>query len=255
MRKLELDKLLNSYDLVLRLWGRVENKKEVRGAIARDSHGDDFPQTKAQMRELAERFGELGLRIPEKRALGLLEMATLGATYGALEKEIEFLHRCLVDHFEERMVLLIDAANTAYFDQVTPLFGDAVFTKFQKAQRDIEEAGKCLALDRNTAVVFHLMRAMEEALRALAGKIGAVVQNSDGQFLAWGVIVGNIKSKIPSLSADQQDDWTQAHNLLWGVGKALRNTTMHPQQSYTDAEAVELFEAVRGFMRHLASLV
>lgn len=251
MREIELHKVLNSYDLVVRLRGRIENKAGVRPAMARDEHGDDFPKIKAQMQELVTRFGELHLRIPHKRASELLQMAKEGATYGELEKQIEFLHRCLVDHFEERMVLLVDERKTHAYKNAGSLFGFEVWDTFPTSDRDIEESGKCLALNRNTACVFHLMRAMEAALRALADKISATVQDSNGQFLAWGVIVANIKDKLPNLSRE----WTEAHNLLWGVGKAWRNTTMHPAETYTDEEAETLFNAVRGFMRHLAPLV
>jgi hypothetical protein len=36
------------------------------------------------------------------------------------------------------------------------------------ASFDIEEAGKCLAFDRGTATVMHLMRVLEVGLKALA---------------------------------------------------------------------------------------
>lgn len=197
MRKLELAQILDSYHLLMRLWGRIENKANVRHAIARDDHGDEFPQIKAQIEALATRFDELNLRIPHKWAAKLLEKAKQGATYGTLEKETEYLHRCLIDHFEQRTVLIVDEGKTEAYEAAEPLFGLKVWAKFQNSQRDIEEAGKCLALNRNTAMVFHLMRAMEAALRALAGKIGVTVQDGSGKFVSWGVIVRNIKDRIP----------------------------------------------------------
>ena len=39
--------------------------------------------------------------------------------------------------------------------------------KFPSAAFDIDEAGKCLAIGRSTAAVFHLMRALETAIRAV----------------------------------------------------------------------------------------
>lgn len=47
------------------------------------------------------------------------------------------------------------------------LFGGAVTSSFPSAIDNIEEAGKCLSLDRGTASVFHLMRVMEVSLRVL----------------------------------------------------------------------------------------
>ncbi|HWN42015.1 MAG TPA: hypothetical protein VNW71_07310, partial [Thermoanaerobaculia bacterium] len=50
-------------------------------------------------------------------------------------------------------------------------FGEGVAAAFPSAVIDIEEAGKCYALSRYTACVFHLMRVMESALRVLASTL------------------------------------------------------------------------------------
>jgi hypothetical protein len=52
------------------------------------------------------------------------------------------------------------------------LFGAKVAEVFPAAISDIEEAGKCLALGRATAGVFHLMRIMELGLKVLARPLG-----------------------------------------------------------------------------------
>ena len=52
------------------------------------------------------------------------------------------------------------------------LFGDEVWHGFPSARADIREAGNCLATGCNTAAVFHLMRAVEWGLRALATDLG-----------------------------------------------------------------------------------
>src|SRR5262249_6091339 len=65
----------------------------------------------------------------------------------------------------------ISAEDAKYFT-ARRLFGEEVATKFVPANQDIEEAGKCLALSRGTATVFHLMRVMEAGLKALAKPLG-----------------------------------------------------------------------------------
>src|SRR5262249_39536541 len=65
----------------------------------------------------------------------------------------------------------ISAEDAKYFTD-RRLFGEEVATKFVPANQDIEEAGKCLALSRGTATVFHLMRVMEAGLKALAKPLG-----------------------------------------------------------------------------------
>lgn len=54
----------------------------------------------------------------------------------------------------------------SYFEQ-PKLFGDEVFTKFPSANNDIFEVGTCLALERGTACVMHLMRIIEAGLGRL----------------------------------------------------------------------------------------
>ena len=56
------------------------------------------------------------------------------------------------------------------------LFGDDVARAFPSSKGDIDEAGKCLALDRGTACVFHLMRILEIGLQLLAAKLGISLQ-------------------------------------------------------------------------------
>jgi hypothetical protein len=58
---------------------------------------------------------------------------------------------------------------TAKYYKDKRLFGDEVETVFPSAVTDIEESGKCLALGRGTATVFHMMRVAEIGLK----KVGA----------------------------------------------------------------------------------
>ena len=51
------------------------------------------------------------------------------------------------------------------------LFGKDVRVAFPSAIIDIEEAGKCLAFERWTACVFHLMRVMETGLHVLGDSL------------------------------------------------------------------------------------
>ena len=56
-----------------------------------------------------------------------------------------------------------------YFYPAEPLFGSAFAEKFKaEAVFEADEAAKCLAVGRPIACVFHLMRAMEVGLRAIA---------------------------------------------------------------------------------------
>lgn len=191
---------------------------------------------------------------PEPNAICLLDERTCGNHFHHLMDNTSRIR----DECDTKLFCQIDAKNSAMLTDASaaPLWGRPVFDAFPSADEDIAEAGRCLALRRNTACVFHLMRAMEDALRTLATAIGADIFDAKrDQFMPWGQIVSNVKQRIPHLPSDKQDEWLEVHNLLWGVGKAWRNKTMHPEKTYTDEQTEIVFEAVRGFMRHLAPLI
>lgn len=165
------------------------------------------------------------------------------------------LHLRILDELADTFFLSIPSESVHYYQPSEPLFGQAVSGSFSNTTEDIDEAGKCYALGRYTAAVFHLMRALEVALHALAGKTGATVTNKHGEFLTWGVLLANVGDKINQMPPGRDKDaWSHAHVLLHHVNQAWRTGTMHPKQTYTQEQAREIMEAVKSFMRHLASL-
>ena len=81
---------------------------------------------------------------------------------------IEFAQTAVRDQMHGRIVLALPISTAKYYEPDKPLFGVTVHEKFkQKGRREISEAGKCLALERYTACVFHLMRTLEVAIEAL----------------------------------------------------------------------------------------
>ena len=63
------------------------------------------------------------------------------------------------------MYFLVQENRKAFYQEDdTPLFGDIVAAAIPDSTPEIAEAGRCFALDRWNACVFHLMRAIELAL-------------------------------------------------------------------------------------------
>lgn len=134
--------------------------------------------------------------------------------------------------------------------QASP-FGPDVGNAFPLAQEDISEAAKCLALERSTAAVFHLMRAMECAVQALAAKLAIPNQSR-----VWGNLLSDMNKKIAEMpKGPERTKWSEVHAHLYHVKEAWRNETMHPKQTYTAEEASAVFAAARVFMRSLSALV
>jgi hypothetical protein len=136
------------------------------------------------------------------------------------------------------------------------LFGPLISKRFQDAAEDIEHAGNCLALGEYTGAVFHLMRAMESAVRALAKKLKVTINPKD----TWGMILNNMDAGIkalPEKTAQQKrkkDEWSECRVNLFHVKNAWRDNSMHGKRTYTDQEARRVMESVKVFMEQLASL-
>jgi hypothetical protein len=136
------------------------------------------------------------------------------------------------------------------------LFGDAVTAKFKDAAEDIKNAGSCLALGQGTACVFHLMRAMEAAVRKLGSRLKITVTPNS----TWRNMTSQMDAKInkmPDKTAIQKrkkNELEAARTNLHHVGSVWRNNTMHPATFYTASQARDVMHAVRIFMGDLAEL-
>lgn len=160
------------------------------------------------------------------------------------------------DELRGRFFLTMPSGDVALYKQTEPLFGDVVAEKFPHASEDISEAGKSISLGRYTASVFHLMRAMEIAVKALGLKLAVTVVDKDNVDLEWGKIVANLRGPVDQMpKGGTKEKWSEAIVLLVHVKQAWRNPTMHPKQTYTEEEAKEIFSSARSFMRFLSSLV
>jgi len=168
------------------------------------------------------------------------------------------LYDRLYDEMQERVFLAIPPQEAELFENPSKGWENVV-KQFPGAVYDIEEAARCLALDRSTASAFHGIRCLEAAIRALARCLGipdptrAVERN-------WGKALDAIKNVIDrrwptstqKLTGDGQL-FDSAYAALAAMQNPWRNATMHLDQKYTPEEARHIFEIVKGFMARLAS--
>lgn len=139
-----------------------------------------------------------------------------------------------------------------YYEQ-TKLFGDDIFMHFPSANEDIEEAGTCLSLERGTACVLHLNRALEIALRVLADAVGISSKNDWGSYIRE---IGNeLTSRMKGAGARSSNEqfYAEATAHFDSLRRAYRNPTMHPEKSYSVERAEEILLATKSFMSHLAT--
>jgi hypothetical protein len=180
-----------------------------------------------------------------------------------LEQQIRFLQNManllavgIQDSLAGEEFLMVAANKRGYFKQSSPVFGDVAADKFAEAAEDIEEACKCFALDRYTATVFHLQRAMEAVVQKLGAKLNVTIVDKDDKDLSWGIIAGNMKTHVDAMPKGAlKDRWSEALSLLYHVKQAWRNPTMHPKKTYTDAQAKDVLDAIGSLIRYLATLL
>lgn len=127
-----------------------------------------------------------------------------------------------------------------------------VHDNFPTVRDEIMEAGKCIALGRNTACVYHLLRGMEVGLESLARAVGVTTPKDN-----WGAYLNAIESALKTTftpkNAAERDYYSQCASFFHAVKVAWRNPTMHIEKTYTSEHAEEIFGSVKTFMRHLAA--
>jgi hypothetical protein len=178
-------------------------------------------------------------------------------SYEALSEQIDTL-KTVIDLELESILCLRIAPEKVKFYQETKGFGENVANRFPSAAFDIEEAGKCYACNRNTACVMHLARAVEVGLKSVMASLGLSVPT--GRQPSWGEVLRDIWNEIgnrnkaadPAWTGQQKAFFENIHADLSSVKNAWRNPSMHADKVYDSERAEDIYNSVRGFMRHLA---
>jgi hypothetical protein len=214
--------------------------------------------TRTRINNLIEQLSDMKLVMTVKSSERLREAGATAAA-GYLREIVSEIQDRLHDELEGTLIFCI-RENAEYFEPKVPLLGKEFEDKFAThGIFELDEAGKCLALSRGTAAVFHLMRIMEIGIRAVAKSLGIPdpIKPSDRN---WYQIRKRIKEESDARLArkawkDLRDKefFASAYVSLDAVRVAWRNPTMHIENKYTPDEAEQVFLAVRGFMKKLAS--
>ena len=180
------------------------------------------------------------------------EMVIGARTIEAMHKAIEQLWNTVALELDGRKFYGPLTKFAPYYEQ-PKLFGDEVFNKFPSAKNDIFEAGTCLALERGTATVMHLMRVVEVGLKVLASTLGVGAQGDWGGYIR--AIDDALTARIKAAGKRTPDEqfYAEVRVTLDSVKMAWRNATMHVENNYSPERAEEILGSVRTLMRHLAT--
>jgi hypothetical protein len=169
------------------------------------------------------------------------------------------IHSRISDELSLHLFMQIPRDRVDYF-QKTDLFGEIVAQNFPSSNSDIEEAGSCYATDRNTACVFHSMRALEHGLRALAASLN-VSFPTPIELENWQNIIEKVESEIKAINNQPKglqktsdlQFYSEAAKEFRYFKDAWRNHVSHSREKYGDAEAYRVLTHVKDFMQHLAT--
>jgi len=138
---------------------------------------------------------------------------------------------------------------------------------FPSARSEIVEANTCFAMERHTACVFHLMRAMEHGYRALAIKLGVKKPKTALEYDTWGQLLAQIEQKteaiIDSLQGPKRPLTTAREFFNPALADmryfmdAVRNIVMHTRTggTYDAQQAISIRKRVLDSFVHLAKYV
>jgi hypothetical protein len=209
--------------------------------------------------DIAEKCKALDLPV-SLDAVDDLEEIDSDADLYTLESRLDHVQKCVQSELKSKLFFFV--AKAKYYIQ--PLEGwDEALKRFNGStsanaiEMDVEEAGKCLAFDRGTACVFHLMRIVEIGVQEFGLRIGFHKATET----VWDTImdkIGKAIDALPILTAVQRQKKLEYQGVvpyLHAVRKAWRNPVMHPKGEYTPEQATEIFLAVRLYMNHLAEVI
>lgn len=175
--------------------------------------------------------------------------------YTEWKSAVKELSNRIEDELRLRIFFFVPTNRAKFSSDEPHPFGEIVSDKVSRASENITEARKCFAAGRFTATVFHLMLVMELGVLRLAKKlkITANLHHTWGQIL--GQQIDPAISALPITSPKEREkksSFQEVSASLHAVKDAWRNRTMHPKKTYTEEEALVVFQCVEAFMRKLA---
>lgn len=163
-----------------------------------------------------------------------------------------------------RALFLGEQGAAMYVSGAFDLFGDNVCMSFPSIVDDLDEAIKCLALERPTACVFHLMRCCEAVAGAVALSLGVTIPaNPKPSESGWGYFAKETGKRIAAYNADRNaapPDWpskaafySEVEADFRALQRAWRNPTMHMDKTYSLERAKQIMDAVTSALTHVAA--
>jgi hypothetical protein len=157
---------------------------------------------------------------------------------------------------EDQLFLWVPGHRSEWYGKTAELIvGTECCARFPSIQREVEEAAKCYAVGRYTAAAFHLTRAGEAGVQALAKAIQFKPPHNQ-----WTLVFDRMKVEYNTPPASRPTHWKTHGKFLTNIwadlsllARVWRNDVMHLVEIYGEEEAKELFETLPKLLRDLAT--
>jgi hypothetical protein len=236
----------------------IPDKGAVLGSV-------DKPIIEAHLTKLNEAMQLVGARSafrPVERLQAALADSDQFLTYQTILSVLGDITSRFGDHLDDIRLFVIPQEHSVLFDDATRLMGgdDTIVFSFPSATFELEESAKCLALGRPTAAAFHAIRMLEIGIDGLRRhlNIPEPVKTTDR---SWGKVLGSIKDEMDNLFPKQDRHpgtygckLESLYATLDAVKNPWRNSTMHVETIYTDADARHILANVVAFMTLLMEI-
>lgn len=192
-----------------------------------------------------------------------------GPSQGDILSTLESIRSMVETELESRKFIYIPSPDDEKIKQAKP-FGNRVYQAFPSARQDLTDAGTAFAMELYTACVFHLMRAAEYGIRALAWDRRVKVLTKAGKpypldLATWEEILRGLDAEIgktslwPKAKGEIRTQATEFYGTaiqeIRGFKDTWRNHVMHTRGEYTQEDAVQIMSHVKRFLMTLASRI
>lgn len=202
-----------------------------------------------------------GFFVTAKATRHLSEMLRNPSRIDNREAQMIVIRQALMGELEARVFVPVAPEKARYYREPTKDW-EEIISHFEETVTDIEEASRCYALGRYAACVYHTMQIMEHGLLRFGVFMG--VTDPKSGFTA----VANSLQRILNKRYEERSDFERKHYSFFeqlngsvqAMKNAWRNKIDHAQgvsilltPDFTPDIALEIYMAVRGFMRRLAT--
>jgi hypothetical protein len=232
--------------LTAMLWLNVPHVEFIGGGIDAEEFREKLRKGLLEVKETAERCKLSKVSAKAERLLKTwlkddnadiaVIMAMVASFVGDTQMELS-----------EHAFFRIPTEEKSFYDDIQ--LTTAAMNAFPSAVPEVDNAGKCFALDQPTAAVLHLMRALEVPLTTLITALNFTPSN-----LNWQTVINECEREIRKLkNKDDQEFYGEAATNFLYFKNAWRNHAMHGRDTYDKKQAFDIMMHVGGFMKVLST--